>query len=561
MEYEIQPAGETSLDLKRTALSFSNEASKMVFEFYNVTKDQFDIYKVPDKPDMRQSAKDVCASFGIIVGQRMVIDQTDRNYIIIIEPSWWDSLEEKCTEFVGQYIPAPHTPTHYVINKEINKYEELVTWEEKIKSIYPDIMSLAIYDDLASNNRQITNQERLASEVTSLGYTPLYIGPMMNPLVEEFKLNNRSTLDLFRKLEAEILQKHKENPRIILMSGLENLDYVPVVTAYMYYKYKIPCHLNPSKTRQHLAGVSSLLFSTKTMLLEEQIMYIKNLPRVAVTFDPFTQFHFFVFLEKAKMDCRLRMSYVDLENITSSDVTKIEMDINELSIIPWKYEFDLETNDLEVFREEHNKIMSLFVKFEEKCPNVIELLSLNNTCILEIDGRKKLAFVEHIDLKLPSVFTPLNKKLAKAEKMLNLDFLPRLYPIDILPDYKTALAPHIIALKHAIQKANSGEVSLNNLAAFYKHDHAFGHVIYQFNNFGHKLLGITSEKDFVTLGLWWKESVSYREGLARDLERYLYTKKTRKFNNFFSIFGGPFPMFGDLLSVREEILKEWQYDH
>lgn len=536
-------------------IHFNRDIDRVIFEFRKLFPDQHELSKVPDRPDMSRELKDICAEFGIIVGNRTVIDSSNIKYLLIVDPSWEDNLEEMCEDFVAQNIPAPNSPTYYIIDKELNSLEEVSKWQSRLWEIYPDIQSLASYSRLVKAEGHLSRAKAKSDEAEALGYYPVFISDLLDPMIKEFETRNVETLAEFQKLEAAILEEKRKHPNLILMSGFTNLRYVPKITAYMYYKHDIPCHLDSRVTVDHLSNVSRLQFSTYHMLVEEQIEYLRNLPRVAITFDSMLHYGFFVFLEKSRMECKFRLSYIDVESIKLSDVVKTEIHLDDLSVIPWDFEYDLKTKDLRSFREAHDKVLGLFRKFEKKLPARAKLLTMNNTFLLEIDGKKKLALVEGIDLRLPAVLTPLSEEMERSDTVLNLDFLPKLYPMSVLPDFKKELGPHMMQLISVLKKTESN-IDMKNIGAFPKVGRPLGFIIKEFNNYQYLKLGVSKVTDYMTLGLWWREIEMYNRVLTEKLFPHLDAKASRNYGAFFSIFGGPFPLFPDILLLREEFLKE-----
>lgn len=554
---QIVQAGINDLAVNKPHISFGSKVDEFLFNFLNASKSQKQDYEVPDTDELSKVAKDYLADFGIIVGFRASINRESRKYLLIVEPGWWDSLEDECDKFVEERFPEDvFFPTHYVINKTIDTYDEFEAWHLKLKEIYPSIIPLSDNSHLVKQNVREANAGEMAKDVASLGLTPFYVDEMLEPLVTEIKMSNKSTLEILQSIEKQILDAYSKDPSIILMNRGLHRDYVPVLFAYMYYKHRIPSHISKTGSRLYKDFVSKLMYSEKMMLVEEKVEFIKNLPRVCVYLDEQLLFPCFVYLEKSKIDCKVRLSYVDVEDIEASEVSRAVIDIFSLNVIPWEYEYQLKTEDIDIFSDTHDKILDLFKKFESKTAMGESMLDMTNAFLMELDGSKKLAYVEEIELNLPAVFTPLGQSgLETFEKIINTTSMKSLFPIDIFAGYQKVLGPHIASLKRALQK--SGVTNLKNLGTFYKHDHAFGLLLNFFYEFSHHRLGLKGYNDFVTIGLWWKESETYRTALNKVLSQYLSPKRSRRFNNFFSIFGGPLPFMYSVLEIREEVLKEW----
>lgn len=552
--------GESSLDVQYTPtnnLTFSNKTNEAIYTLIRAIGSQKELQHWEDRPDISETSKKMLMRFGIIIGNPEVVDLSDRSYLLTVEADWLDDLENHCINYVANFLPEDAVPTHYAINKFISSYDELRVWDTRLKEIYPRIQSLVDYTHLTESNARQNRLDTLIQAAESVGLKPFFLDKYMGDLLEEFKTSNRRTLDKFKELEDAVLDFRKDNPNLVLMCEGPVPDHTSAVCAYLFYKYRIPNNLPAgTHTGLYLDKVSDLLFNKNRMLVEEQLAYLKDLPRVGVSFAAQQRLSFLVLIEKYNMECKVLIRYMDIE--APSTLIKAELNLSEIAIIPWKYEYRIDTTDVSTFRAEHDKIMKLFITFESLDSKTAKTLDMTNTCLLQIDGEKKLAVVEDISLKLPCVYTPIHNSLGKFSKVLGLSDISRVLPIDVLPGYKEHLAKPLSSIITAFEKSTPGKglAIQKEIAKFYKHDHAYGTILSEFGNAGHRLLGFSGVDDFVTIGLWWNETYRYRVALGKLLSPYLDIKASRKYTGFFSIFGGPLPMFGDLLDIREEVLKE-----
>lgn len=537
------------------AINFSSSPANLIYKAISSMQDQRGYYEFPEPPAgaLREDQRAFYESFGIVFGKsKLALDNSKRNYLIIVQPEWYSNLEEMCEDYCLNvaHIPEDKAPTHYIIDKQIDTLEEARFWMAAMKSIYPDIVPLEDYTWMKEEETNLMGKKSLVEEVTSLGYTPFFLDDLLDPIVEEYQTNNSRTLQLIREAEAKILEASKHS-KIILMAGDSHPLRAASFAAYMYAQHRIPSHFSLYSEREYRSTLSTLLFNRNSLLVEDQINYIKQLPRVMITNSSDTNLSYFVFLEKSKMSCDVRVTYMDIES-SQSNLEFKTISIWDLFIIPWKDEFDIQTKEISIFKEEHDRIMDLFRKFEERQRPGAPMLTMTNTALMMINGRKVLALVEGFDLRLPALFIPLDNSLSKFRGTITLDNLHRFFPIDIYADYQRVLAPYIKSIAETLKAEGS---SPTGLASFHRHNYYFGHFIYQYNN-DRKELNLSSVNDFIMIGLWWKETLVYKLNLSKVLEKHMDTKRMRHFNDFFSIFGGPVPFLSRSLELREEYLKE-----
>jgi hypothetical protein len=538
-------------------IGFSNKTYLGVYNFYKNFKDQKDTYVVKGYNDFDTDKESVYRKFGIYLRDIPIVEES-RSYLLIIDSSNnQKSLEERVQDYVSQYLPENVVPDYFVIDKEIKTYQEYYYWVNQLKEIYPYIAPLANYSELIKQRYKEQDISNMIVDAVSMGYYHYFIDKHIEDIAREFKSSNYATIPMVEKAEREILEEYKKNRNLILMySGSSDNDFIVAsFCAYMFYKHKINSHLYIPTTQIYLNKVSSLMYDNLRMLAEEKINYLKNLPDVACTFNPDLSLTFGVYLETRAMSCTARIAYTDYDTLgPTSTVTRTTMNIRDIVIIPINYEVELSVKSLPRFREVHDRFFEKLVQFESICESKA-IMDLTNVFFMEVNGNKKIAHLEEINVDLPAVLYPLHKDLVKTKVNFSLEDIPKLYPLNVLGGYQRAFGRFIVEVKAAYEKAIG--TPLDPKMRIYQHNHAFGIMLEQLNNIGPKLLNVEEYKDFVTLGLWWEETFRFRGGLHKTMQKYMDIKKSRHYSKFYSIFGGPFALFREDLIFREEFLKEW----
>lgn len=547
----------TDIRSEQRMKGFGNKVYQNIYSFFKKYPDQRPLYKIEPSLKVGFDEESIYSKFGIILEDSLVTEVENREYLVIIDPLEASiGLEKYLESWISKNLPEDSIPTYFVIDKELETYEEFYFWVEEIRKIYPNIYPLSDYSNLVKKRAREKGMDGMIADAVSLGYFPLFIDKEIESIVSEFRYLNANTLSKIKEAEDKILSEYKKNKNIILMysGSYENIGSVAAFCAYMFYKYRINSHLDYSTTRLYLGNLSSLLFDRSRMLVEDQLKFLKSLPNVAVMFNEDYTLSYVTYLDTQAMDCKVSLVYADYSNLDSAKPYRVKMDLDDIVFIPLDYEVGLSVRNLTKFRENHDEFFNNLVKFENICESS-KLMDVTNTFFMEVNGKKRIAHVEGIELSIPSVLFPTNKELTKTGITLTLNDLNRLYPINVLGGYKHSFADAILEIKKAYYKVAGTDKGIN--FKFYKHEREMGLLLKYYNNSGPNLLNISEFKDYVTLGLWWEETHKYRVGLSKIISKYLDPKKSRYYNKFFSIFGGPFALFGDELVLREEFLKEW----
>ena len=534
--------------------AFSESITEHIYSFYKANPNQKVFYRVRNTgiPSIYVSTYE---RFGFILEDRMTLENVDREYLLIIDP--YEYNEEYIKKFCQENFPEEVSPTCFVVDKVFKDYSEFVFWTNTLESIFPNIYSLADYSKMKRSLASSQTLDERKRELYDLGLSPLDISSLIDKICADFRDGNVRTVRTLNEVERDIYLEYMANPKSVLLYEGPNTVLAGVFCAYMFYKYDICSHLDNTATKSFVSALSDLMFDPNRMLVEDQINYLKSLPEIAVMFDPEFNFSSFVYLDKSKMSCNVKLFYVDVDSVEFGDCHSAEFDIKSLPIIPIKYEYDLTTQDISQFRKVHDKLFDLISVFENRYDRNQKLFDLTNIVFVEINGTKCIAYVEDMTLNLPVVITPIGVNLPRVESILNLSDVKGLFPINIFADFNKVLTPYVKDILIAKQSIKGSPVSPRDIRAkFYKHNHPFGVLLFNFNSVGDSLINIQGYNDYLTLGLWWKEAYIYRTGLAAALSRYISLKDHRKFNKFFSVFGGPFPLFEDLLLIREEFLKD-----
>jgi hypothetical protein len=529
---------------------FTGKIKKHIYNIIAEYRDQKVMYGIDFETFLDDDGKEEFERFGIYTNlRRMVRNLEKRNYLLIIDHSVGpENAREAAREFVGNYLPEGAVPTHFVVNKTMESYSEMVSWNNAIREIYPDILSLTSNAALIREKDREQAVSEMKEELEAEGIPYIEIGGLLGAISQAYNNFNTGTINAVRLMEEQVLDKW--SGREVLVCSSAQRENLGVIAAYLFYKHGITPQLNYGDTSTYLANLSKLLFDRNRMLVEDQINYLKNLPDVMLRFNE--GFEFFTLIDKKETTCRIRLSCLDMNKGEDAPVEKFLLDLNKVSVIPLLYEYPLKGNDGQGIKPVHDGLLTVFKTLERKLGKYDSTVNVTNTFFMEHAGVKYVAHVDAIDLRLFALVYPEHNELVPVFTQMGIENVSSLYPVNVLPAYS-------LPVKEFINKVRNTrpDYEFTSLAV-YKHNHAIGLLVSYFNNKGQHLLKVDKGVDFVTLGLWWEETYKYRIFLLKDLSQHIDLQEFRKsrFGNHLSIFGGPHPSLNEEFNVTEEFLKE-----
>lgn len=538
-------------------LNFHSKLDEFIFKVIDSVKDQRKILRVPDtdQSSITHSMHQRLLEFGIAMNSDLVVETGDsRSYLLIVEPGWIQNLEERVDEFCYKYLPDESFPTHFVVRKQFESLEEYRMWLNLLQDLFPNITPLTDQSDVNEMERRVSLDHEIYNEIIEKGFTPYVLQGKFSELAKEHRSSNANTLRLFKELEQDILEFGRKNRNILLVPSNEYTAYAPFVCAYMFYKYGVNSHMDVTSTQFYLSGLSKLFYSENFVSLENRLRYIKGLPRVGLQFTPDLSMSNFVYIDKSSMKCKILFTCLPMDK--DGDSEKIELDIRDVFLLSTERELELDATDRSEFRRGHRKALDLFVKLSESSTNREIIPTIFNTAVIELDGRKLLAYAENIMFSVQSLCIPTDSNLGRFTKELNEEDLKRLYPIKVLPGYKEILGSYMAEVIREIAREEGENASITSIGAFPKLSNPIGLVINELGRGkGIFRLNIDSISDHYLLGTWWGESDAYRTGLTKELQTRLSVTESRKHTSFFSVFGGPSPGTDEPLELQEGVLK------
>jgi hypothetical protein len=555
---ELQPRSEgTEITIaeKIARLVFFSKTDSLIYTLLDMVKSQKEVIKLPDEYALGLSYDQLrkLEEFGIFKDSSIIMDKSKRKYLIIIEPEWETDLDTHCLTYCAKYLPEDVEPDYFVLNRQFNDFEDWSKWVSIMQEVFPGIQAFTDQSYLNSMNSFKSLGENVIQQIRDHGYVPMEIGDILDSVVQEHTGNNHKTLELFKGLEEVVLSFQKKNPNLLLVTGKHH-SYLPMIGAYMFYKHGIPTYLGESYVSSYLSRLGWMYFGENTLTLEAQIEYLKNLPKIGLQFSSRQELAYVVYLNTTDMETRIMLDYVPFEG--SGDVATMELDIRDLAIIPLEDEFEIGSPTVSGFQNAHRQVLLKYVKLSEDLGGRSIIPTVFNTLIIEMNDTKYFAFMRSLTVNVEGVLIPLDSEMSKVKKTFSLEDIRKLYPVNVLPGYKDTLIP-IMKTVAGIMSATEGFVgSLSKAGVFPKVSDPLGLIIWELSTGKNTVkMNLESVTNHITSGLWWPEGVKYRVNLTDKVSLEVNVNESRKREGFFSMFGGPTPVTGYLLTLDERVLS------
>lgn len=533
----IESSKFSDLSLKKTFSGFLSNVQAHIYNVISEYPNQKVWYEIDGLPVMDETSRRLYESFGLFVDSTAMSRSLDkRNYLLIVDPNVSD-LEEYCRKFVQVYLPAD--PTYFVVNKEMTSYSEMVSWNNKVMELYPNILPLAEYPRLKEEYFKQGRVEEREKELTAIGKIPLNISAYAKEISDAVDSGNYITMSKILEVEKKIRPKLKKD--VVLVSDNDSSDADSLLASYLFYKYEVPSHFNELGTKKMMSHLSTLMFDRNRMLVEDQFKYVHGLPDLMLMMN--NDMQFLVVLLKGEMKSRVTIGYIPAEG--DGTFLRMETDSRELEIVSMKDEFPFK--DKGTLSYDHGRLLDILRKLDEKVKIHDTTCNVTNSFFFEKDGTKYIAKIENWDLQLPVILVPVNHKLARTKMTLGLDSISSLYTVNLLPGFESYVTNYFrewSARGFSVKKWKIDKVN-NPLGLF----------MMSYSHRGPNILSWENYFDFYTAGLWWVEPVKYRLFLVKEMSKDLDILKFRKKSDFLSAFGGPHPSLRNDFVITEEFMK------
>lgn len=559
---------------------------------------------------------------------------SDRRYLLVIPSSVNENnLAEFCEKFCTNYLPEGVTPQYFILERNISTVEERDYWFKKVAEVFPFCTSLNSYAYLLEEQTQGRRSDKIVQELEDAKIELMMIDDYVKPLLYGEDNIERSTnvamvWPTVMSVTVKIVKEYRERSKsaaakgkrlFVALRDSSNSSFVSLM-AYLFYKYNVPSYFEDfGATSVYLKGISSLCFNPSKMLMEDQILFVKEFPDITIARTDNSDYVALTlnrdyenrgWLEGSIKVRAARFSKIDQDFDEYIDET---FDINEIKVLKLQDYFkSLISSDMSEIRQESSvlrskqgRLLKLLCDISDSLERDLEIIGSSEKSI--VDLTKILMFEYYGDIyfsyvfdwsfnfnvlmksfykdELPfliradksSIYTfcmvmsaaidltevkDLTKeafssvlKRAKAGNLTNASD-PQLKRID---KFLRGLDPMISAVEiyNRVGAFHSGS---EGLAKRYIHDYAEGLLLDAFyrrdprfffhpEKFQSKL---SPGLNFKTIGLWSQKTYNVRIGMIKELSENIKINKHRKIYNYFSVFGGPLPIFENFSVYAED---------
>ena len=485
------------------------------------------------------------AKFGIeMIGNQSNIKE-DREYVLLLYSVDPQNVEKDIKNFCEMCLPEDVIPTWYAVaNKKYKSVEELERDKKYINSVFPNCQQLLDYKNIRDERYNKEIMEEYKNSYRALGVNDFieisdYL-VVLDRLVTEI---NGGTGKEFKKVIHQLVNTFKEHPSAVFYYTGDNAQLYMIVAATLKYFFNIECITPDQSTSNMLSMYSELVYNSDTMLVEEQINYLRNFPTLSFRKN---DYEFMVFITK-KREGFLRLQCCPVDNISSTNVSDTEIDINDIKIAPLSNLFDLTNPDENVIKEEHQKLLDILMQFENSLDIRKEILNLTNTFFFEFNGTLNIGYLEHVMFKVDGIACPFSGISKYRKYSIDLEHINSLLPLTMLTDWKVVASQLTSIYK---------ELGITQMINPPKHNHLAG-LIYKYYCYNsHYNMSGLEWSDFMTIGLYWKESIVHRTQLNSKLQRYLPKKVLRTKHSYISAFGGYHPLLTGQVEIEPRSFRK-----
>ena len=485
------------------------------------------------------------AKFGIELKGNQSNIKEDREYVLILYSVHPENIEQDILNFCEAYLPKDVIPTWYVVaNKKYKSVEELERDKKYINSVFPTCQQLLDYKDIRDERYNKEIMEEYKNSYRELGVTDfIEISSYMEVLERLVSGINNGTGKEFKKVLHQLVDVFKQHPSAVLYYTGDNAQLYMIVAATLKYFFNIECITSDQSTTNMLSMYSELVYNSNTMLVEEQINYLRNFPTLSFRKN---DYEFMVFIAN-KREGILRLQCCPVDNIFKTNVSDVELDMSNIKIVPLLNIFDLASNDPNVLKEEHQKLLNMLMKFEDCLDVKKDILNLTNTVFFEFNGSLNIGYLEHTEYKVSGVAVPFSGISKHREYSIDLQHVNSLLPLTMLTDWK-AIAGQLSGIYQ--------QLGIKEMVNPARHNHLTGLIYkyYCYNSYNN-MSGLGWD-DFITIGLYWKESIVHRTLLNTKLQRYLPKKVLRTKHSYISAFGGYHPLLEGQVMVEARSFRK-----
>ncbi|MGL4949228.1 MAG: hypothetical protein ACRC5M_02510 [Anaeroplasmataceae bacterium] len=375
-----------------------------IIKFYYNVRNQKEVYLIADSENSIDFSQiSVYEEFGITFNS---ILSTRESYVLFIEPELELGIQLK-EQIIN--IPEDKEFTHLVVLSD--SIDIVTNLYNTVKGVYPNI------NTVQSLFRKMTREDLLNKYKKDLGTNNLFDLSEYCDLLS--KVNSYSTeyIETFNKI---VMQIHQEkNNRIYIYCGEENNQRTYdslVIDLYLRYGDKFFSHESRVKTVANYINMS--LCNVDTMLPEEFLAYIANIPKVLAG----TEEYGISFNLVKSVNAKIQLTYIDMESSDKFDSVQSTLLLSDIEVLSVYDFYDIDSIDGCSLMK--RRIMDLYKLLDIKT-GIIDVTKL---LFFSKDNKVFIGFIEKIS-------TPITvktiKSIGSAERVIEYNDLKTLVPIGV----------------------------------------------------------------------------------------------------------------------------------
>ncbi len=466
-----------------------------------------------------------------------------REYIIFIDDKIHFTSEDSFVHFADMYcksyLPSGVNPTMFAFLFSIESYEEYEKYISMLVHYFKGIQPFFTFSELIRSNRKQESLNKTRKMFEDSYNIYVFDEGTYKKLFSFFYTEKQGDFIFLFKQALDNFAHSLEKNTLILGEYYSSIqkeqNIIALALAYLTFKYKIPVYSEGAILNNYVSKLKSFYCNFDVYTAYDKIQYLLNFP--IISFSKRSLVDFLVYIYPNKRQLLTKIFYLDDDRNLINE--KIEIA---------KYHIYDDCRKECYFNE--------LVKLEDSLEDS-KFLHIGNCLILEIKGKKRVAFLEEIDAKFLSIAYSCDPTIKPFTYTLNSFDLTNMLPWESLHFHKGksgfSLQEKFIAFLNQQQKKQRiPALDFKNNLHFYVPSYALdglGCIIEVMTELYQSQLGF-SEVSQNMMDLYSFYQVTMRNSMINRLSDIISLNRLRHQSNYLTLYGA-----STFLLLNEELLR------
>lgn len=465
-----------------------------------------------------------------------------REYIIFIDDKSYFESENDFSHFADNYcksyLPSNTKPTMFAFLFSMDSYEEYVKYISMLVHCFKGIQPFFTFSELIRSNRKQESLNKTKKLFENTYNIFVFDKDQYQKLFHFFQVERqRDFVSIFKKTLDTLAHSLQENTLILneyYPSVQKEQNIIALALAYLTFKYKIPVYSEGVSLNNYVSKLKSFYCNFDAYTAYDKIKYLSCFP--IISFSKRSLADFFIYVYPNKRQLFTKIFYLDNDkNLVSEEIEILQFRIYN------------ECQDKSYFNE--------LIELEDLLIDP-QFLHIGNCLIIEIKGKKRVAFLANIDVKYTSIVYSCDLTIKPFTYTLNLYDLLTMLPWECLHFHKengTSLQEKFIAFLNQQQKKQRiPPLDFKDNIHFYIPSYAtdgIGHIVEVMTELYQNQLGFTDVSQHL-MDLYSFFQITMRNSMVNRLSEIVSLSRLRHQSNYLTLYGT-----SAFLLLNEELLR------